>query len=320
MGTNGSFDDRNVLGMLQTAFTEVFAGSWANRLSLYNGASDRAVETYGILGANPAMRKWVGARQNQVLDKKSYEIRNDAYESTLVIPDTDLRRDKLGMLQTRINSFAQDAAAGHWETLLTDLMNNATSNYCYDGVVFTSASHSWGSSGTQKNLLGATECPSSNVSTTTAPTPLEAANVILEMTAHALTIKNNQGRPVNGNARNFAVIVATAPMFSAVTQAIANNLLSGYVSNPLTGMQTGGFRYEPILLPDLTSSTETIRLARLDGPVRPFILQEEQGVEFAMKGQDSDFHFDNKAIAIGVDASRGAGYGAWEYFFTCVLT
>jgi phage major head subunit gpT-like protein len=319
MATNGSFDDRNVLGMFQTAYTELLDQSWVGQLSLYNGASDRGVETYGILGANSAMREWVGPRQANVLDKKQYEIRNKQYEATMVVPQLELNRDKLGMLQARINTFAEDAGAGHWGTLLEGLINNAD-GICYDGQKFFDTDHVWGDSGTQTNALTATEVPSSNVGTTTAPTPTEAANIILEMTAWMLTYKNNKGRPVNANARQFIVMVSTAQMFAGVVQAIANQYLAGTVTNPLTGMKQGGFMYTPVLNPNLTNATEKIRLFRMDGPVKPFIRQDEQGIEYQMLGRGSDFYFDNKAIKLGIDASRGAGYGAWEYAAEVTLT
>jgi phage major head subunit gpT-like protein len=312
------WDDRNILGTFFQRYEARFEGSWANTLSLYNGASDRGTEEYGILGANPKMREWIGARQAGTINKKAYEIRNRPYESTLVIGQADLDREKTGMLQARIDDFAADAGADHWEDLLIDLVNN--NGLCYDGQNFFDTDHAWGDSGTQKNSLGATEVPSSNVTTTTAPTPTEAANVILETTAHMLTIKNDKGREVNGQARNFLIVVSTVPLFSAVTQAIASNMLTGTVDNPLNGMKLGGFSYQVRMVSRLTSATEKIRLFRTDGGLKPFILQDEQGLEVNMLGRGSDFYFDNKAIKLGVDARRGAGYGLWEHAAEVTLT
>ena len=52
---------------------------------------------------------------------------------------------------------------------------------------------------------------------------------------------------------------------------------------------------------------------RTDGPLKPFILQDEQALQVQMLGRDSDYFFENKAIKLGVDARRAVGYGMWEY-------
>lgn len=304
-----SFDDRNIIGLFWNQYEQRFEGSFANRLSLFNGASDRAVESYGIFGANPVMREWIGARQSQVLDKKQYEIRNRKWESTLVVPVEDLDRDKSGLLEARIGAFAGEVAADHWEDMLIDLIN--ANGDCYDGQSFFDTDHQWGDSGVQKNALTASEIPSANVATSTAPTPLEMANIILETTAYMLGYKNDKGRDVNGNAREFEVVVATPALFSAAMQAVNNGLLIGLVDNPLTGMKAGGFRYNVRMIPRLTNATNKVRLFRTDGLIKPFIIQEEETPRSQLLGRDSEFCFDNDAIALGVKCRRGAGYGEW---------
>jgi phage major head subunit gpT-like protein len=52
---------------------------------------------------------------------------------------------------------------------------------------------------------------------------------------------------------------------------------------------------------------------RTDGELKPFILQQEQDIEYNLLGRGSDYYFENKAIKLGVNASRGAGYGLWEH-------
>lgn len=304
------FDDRNILSTFFVAYEDTFAGSWANELGL-PVMSDRAIEEFGIIGANPGMREWIGPRLAQVLNKSDYEIRNKPYESTLVIPESSLQRDKTGMLQRRISSFASDAGADHWQELLVALIN--ADGVCYDGQNFFDTDHSEGDSGTQTNELTATEVPSANVASATAPTPTEMANVILEQTAHMLTFKNDKGRPVNGQARRFHIQVATAPLLSATVQAISGGLLTGNVDNPLKGWQMGGFTYTVSLETRLTSSTDVIRMYRTDGPMKPFILQDEKALEYDFLGKGSDFYFDNKAYKLGVDARRAVGYGLWQF-------
>jgi phage major head subunit gpT-like protein len=314
------FDDRDIIGRLNQSYEQRFEGSWASRVSLVNTATMSAVEQYGILGANPAMRLWVGPRHAEVLAKKTYEIRNYKYEGTMVVPDEERDRDKTGLLDVRINSFAGEAGADHWEDLVITLINNSETGLCYDGQYFVDDDHLWGDSGTQKNKLTATEIPAANVATATAPTAIEMAPVIMQLVAHMMTFKNDKGRDVNGNAKAFIIFVATAPLFSACAEAIGSTVFTNGSSNPLRGLIEQGFKFEVKLISRLTSATDKIRMARADGDLKPFILQDEEGLETQVLGEDSDFHFDNDAIKVGVKARRGAGYGLWEHFVSVTLS
>jgi len=304
------FDDRNVIGLFKTQNEERFEGSWANMLSYYNPNSDRAVESYGLFGGYPKLREWIGARQANVVAKATYDIRNRPYESTLVIPQTMLNRDKSGMLATYIGGYVDGTIVNQWEDLLIDLIN-ANGNG-YDAAAFFSATHSFGESGTQLNLVTSSAVPALDVTTATAPTPTEMAAVILGLTAYMMTFKDDKQRYINGNSRHFVVVVATVPLFQAAVQAVSANLLSGtLIDNPLNGMKSAGFTYEVKMIPGLTSATDKVFLFRTDGPLKPFILQEEQGIEYEYLGIGSEFYFENHAVKLGVNTSRGAGYGWW---------
>jgi len=314
---NTGFDDRDVAGMFYASYEEQFNGSWARELSLYNPSSS-AVEPYGILGANPVMREWIGPRQEAVFNKKTYEIRNRQYEATLAVKEMDLARDKTGLLHARIGTFASDAGAGHWEDLLISAIN--ANGLTYDGKALFATDHEFGASGSQKNEITATEAPSANVSTATAPTPTEMANVILESAAYMMTLLNDKGRAINGQAKQFAVIVSTAQLFSATVQAIGNMTLAAGAVNPLAGLLQAGFSFKPYFIGGITSATDKVILARMDSPVKPFILQDEQGLQLDILGRGSDYYFDNKAIKMGVNASRGCGYGEPLTVVRCTLS
>jgi phage major head subunit gpT-like protein len=306
------FDDRNIRGLFLAAYEETFAGSHAAQLGLLVG-SDRAQETYGFLGANGPMREWIGARQAQTLNKKQFTITNKEYESSLEVFARDLERDKTAMLQARMSSFAADAGADHWQSLLVDLINS--NGLCYDGQNFYDTDHLLGDSGTQKNELTSTEVPSANVSSATAPTPTEMANVILEQTAHMMTLLNDKGRLMNGQMRNLTIMVQAAPLFSAAVQAVKGNLLTGNVDNPLTGMKMGGFSYSVLLEPRInhTDEAKQVYLFRTDHGLKPFILQSEREVEVDVLGPGSDNWFNKRSYLLGVNCSRAVGYGLWEF-------
>lgn len=308
---NQGFDDRNVIGIYRNEYQERFEGSWAQSVSLFNGNSNSASEFYGIFGAIGGLREWVGERQLQTISKKLYEVRNVPYEASLPIREIDLDRDKTGILSTYIGSFASEAAADHWEDLIAGLVN--TNGNCYDGQTFFSTTHVWGNSGTQSNSVTASDVPALDVASTTNVTPYEMANVINGLAAQMLLVKNDKGRYVNGQARQFTIAVSTPQLYSAAVSALTQTVMQGIVDNPMAGFKNVGFDYKVKLIPSLTNAAAKVRLFRTDAKLKPFILQEEKPLETSLLGRDSDHFFKNKEIVLGVDGRRGAGYGLWEY-------
>lgn len=305
------FDDRNVIPLFISRYEELFSGSWAMDLSLYMPNSKRGTETYGLLGGYPKMREWIGARNAQITAQRSYSIRNLPYESSLIVPERQLSRDQTGLLTRYIGGFAQNVVANQWEDLITQLIN--TNGNAYDGNAFFGTTHQFGSETAQKNQVTNSDVAALDVAVATAPTPTEMAASVMGLVAYMMQYTDNQGRFMNQNAREFTVAVSTGPLFTALTQALSNNLLQGLLDNPLKGFTIAGFKFKPLYLPALTGATAKVRIFRTDGELKPFILQQEQDIEYNLLGRGSDFYFENKAIKLGVDASRGAGYGLFEY-------
>lgn len=312
------FDDRNIIGLFQSRYEELFNMNWARELSLFNGNSTREAETYGLFGGFPKMREWIGARQAQTTAQRTYTIRNLPYESTLVVPQRLLDRDKTGMLQSYVGNFASGVVANQWEDLVVSLIN--TNGLCYDGQNFFDTDHQFGSETAMKNEVTASEVPSLDVTTATAPTALEMSGAIMGLIGYMMTFTDDKSRYINQTARKFAVAVSTIPLWTALNMALTQNVLTGIVDNPLNGFRAAGYTMVPLFLPGLTSATAKIRIFRMDGELKPFILQEEQAIEYNLLGRGSDFYFENKAIKLGVDASRGAGYGLFEHSISGTLS
>jgi phage major head subunit gpT-like protein len=305
------FDDRNIIGLFQSRYEELFNMNWARELSLYNPSSDRDTETYGIFGGFPKMRQWIGARQAQATAQASYNIRNLRYESTLSVPQVMLDRDKTGLLTSYVGNYAAGCVANHWEDLLIALIN--ANGLCYDGQNYFDTDHALASETTMKNDITATEVPALDVTTTTNLTATEWSPVLMGLVGHMMTYTDDKGRYVNQSARKFAVAVSTVPLWTGLNTALTQTVQTGTVDNPLNGLRAAGYTFTPLFLPGLTSSTTKVRMFRLDGELKPFILQQEQDIEYEMLGRGSDYFFENHAIKLGVNASRGAGYGLWEH-------
>lgn len=313
------FDDKNILATFYREYEDTFAGSYANQLGMMV-ESDRLTEQHGFLGANPAMREWIGDRQAQTLNKTQYTITNKPFEATMEIYEADLQRDQSGMLERRISSFASDAGADHWQTLLSSLIS-ANGN-CWDAQTFFSTTHSFGDSGTLINDLTSTQVPAADVVTPTAPTPTEMANILLQTVGYMKTWVDDKARLINGQARKFMVQTATPQLYSAAVQATTGMLLTGNVDNPLVGLLKGGFSFDVQMDSRIatsaanyaakTAASQSVNVYRTDGALRPFILQNEKDLETDILGKGSDHYFKRKSYLLGVDCRRAVGYGVWD--------
>jgi phage major head subunit gpT-like protein len=97
-------------------------------------------ETYGWLGAFPAMREWLGPRHVKNLVANGFTIQNRKFESTLEISRDDIADDKLGIFKPMFAEMGQ-AAARHPEELVFGLLASAFTTSCYDGQFFFDTDH-----------------------------------------------------------------------------------------------------------------------------------------------------------------------------------
>jgi phage major head subunit gpT-like protein len=312
MGASG-LSSRAIIGKFFAALEQLTGVSWLDAISMYF-KSDQESETYKWLGQSPAMREWVGGRVAKGFRENGLTIINKKYESTLEVQVDDMRRDKTGQLDIRINEQATRALS-HWIKLLSTLIANgtgSTSGLCYDGQYFFDNDHSEGDSGTQTNLLTASDVAALAVTDATAPTAIEVAKAVLGIIAHMLTIKDDVGEPMNELAKNF--LVMTSPV---VWQHIAGGIYSPSVgfgeTNPIINITSKeGFNVQLAANARLTYTTQLV-VFRTDAPAKSLIRQEEEGITMKVLGEGSDYEFDNDAHKYGIKAIRNVGYGYWQY-------
>jgi len=314
---------KEVLGLIYAALEAKDQMGWIAPLSLET-ISNSAQEKYAWLGNVPQMREWKGNRIAKQLREYDYTIVNREFESTLEIALNDLRRDKTGQLVKRIGELAKRADT-HWATLITELITNATSatlGKCYDGNAFFSASHADGDSGTQTNLLTATEVPTLNVGTATAPTAAEMAEAIFGAIGYSYSYKDDQGEPINEDAKNWVVMAGNATIFGAAAKAIAQNMVNSGGAAIDNVLKNVGLTITPVFNARLTAAswTDKFLLFRADAPVAPFIRQSETAMNVNALAEGSDYEFTNKAHLYGVDVNRAAGYGLWQGALHCTLS
>jgi phage major head subunit gpT-like protein len=317
MGQLSVFDDRNVIGSFRKAYQDGIDGSWASTLS-YSMTSDKETETFRWLGAAPALREWQGGRLMQVPGRYTTSITHKKYEATMRFDVDDIRRTmKSGNQIPTVIAEMAGKAARHPEVLVSTLVTDgdtSTSGLAYDGQNFFSASHSEGSSGTQKNDLTATEVPAADVTTATAPTATEWANTLIQTIGYMYGWVDDQGDPINGDARNFVVMVGTASLYGGLVQAIGLNSLASGADNPLVGMKSQlGISITPIFNPRRSAATSEFDIFRSDGNVKPFIHSVEVPLTTEVIGAGSETAFTEDAYKFGLKIIEGATYGYWQH-------
>lgn len=304
------FDDLNVIGLLRSRQEVRFEDHWLGDICYMNLNSNSADEEYGFFGGYAKMREWIGQRQAQTTAQKSVVIRNRKFEATCSVKRDLLRRDKTGLLQSYLDSWIDSVPIYHWEDLAIETL--LTNGNCYDGTPLVGTSHRWAASQTaQSNQITSSDVAALDVTTPATPTPTEMAGVVMGMAAYMLGFKDDKDRYINGSARSFKVIVNTINHFTALTTALTSNLLTGIVDNPINGFSAAGFKFKPVFVPAYTGANK-IRMFRTDGPVKPLIAQQEKEMQYEVKGEGSDYAFDNDAHAYGLNTNRGFGPGLWE--------
>jgi len=286
--------------------------------------SDSEIETYADLGNVPQLSVWEGEALFQELPNYVAKLRNVEYAAGLTVQKADFRRDKVGRIAPRLRDLGRRGFT-HWETLVSTLISNAETDgsatiggevdltsQAYDGQAFFDTDHSYTGSNyttSQSNDLAAGTYSNLNVTTATAPTPDEAANIITDLLGHFWTLKDDQGEPANGDARAFTIMVGTNQLFAPIVSALGLSNLSSGASNRASGfIQTQGLAVNAVLNPRLSAKTTKVYIFRTDGDLKPFILQDEVGLNV----QEEDPGMKVKHFEVMSSATRAAGYGKWD--------
>lgn len=301
-----SLGSRAIIGEFYATLEQDLGGMWIPGLSNYF-ESNQESETYKWLGQAPAMREWIGTRQEKALREAGVTIANKTYEGTLEVLLDEIRRDKTGQVMVRVRELAERTNA-HWASLLSALLIAGESTACYDGQFFFDTDHSEDDSGSQSNDI------TSDITTTTAPTSGEMETAILKSIEAILGFKDNQGEPMNEGARMFEIMVPV-PFMSSAAGAIGSQIIvdssTSRSNRILTLGSLGGFQVGLRVNPRLTWTTKFATF-RADGQTKALIRQEEEGVTMSAIAEGSELEFKERKHLYGVKAIRNVGYGYWQ--------
>lgn len=282
--------------------------SYVNRYAM-RMESSQEIETYAWLGQVPKMRQWIGGRQPKGLREQSFQITNKDYEATLDILTKDLRREKWGQIRTRIAELARRTLT-HPASLMTTLIVNGAASLCYDGQYFYDTDHAEGDSGAQSNKL------SQAAATGTTPNVQEFRDAVLAAIAAILGFKDDQGEPMNEDARVFEVMVPST-LWATAAAALTLPQLDQGATNLIPALRD--FDIKPVVNARLTDATK-IYVNRTDAETKPFILQEEVPLNVAAITEGSELEFKEKKHWYGVDWAGAMGYGFWQHSVEMTFT
>jgi phage major head subunit gpT-like protein len=286
-----------------------------NLISWLNSGSDQETEEYKGLGMSPAMREMIGGIQPRGLRTVGYSLKNKRFEASIEVLVDELRRDKTGQVQNRIQQLAQRAVE-HWSSLLSTLISAGEAGTCYDGSYFFAADHSEGSSGTQVNLLTSSQVGRLAVATPAAPTVAEMVQAIMGVVAYMTAYKDDQGEPINAGARQWLVLCPPGNIWAATAQAVSSAVV-GSSTNPLVGNRR--FTVDADCDPRLTWTTNFC-VFRADGIGKAFIRQEEVPGQLHPIAEGSEEETRNARHIYSYQAVRNAGYGEWQRAAKCTLS
>jgi len=297
---------RAIIGTFYATLEQDIGLSWVDKITnLFQ--SDQEIEEYAWLGMSPSMREWIGGRHAKGLRENSMLLRNKLYESTMEIKSDWIRRDKTDQINVRIREQAERANA-HWAKLVAALIEAGTASVTYDGQYFFDTDHAEGDSGTQSNSI------TYDVTTTTAPTAGEMESAVLKGVEQVLSLKDDQGEPLNETALNFMIYCPIKFLGSAAAALGSQIIVDSSTSRSnriLTLGSMGGYSMQLAASPRSTW-TDKFAIFRTDAATMPFIRQEETELEVAAIAEGSELEFEHRMHHYGISASRAAGFGAWQ--------
>lgn len=290
---------------------EVESGqSWVNSVAM-RFTSDQASEEYRWLGMSPVMREWIGGRHAKGFRDNGIIVRNKIFEATLEVLVDELRRDKTGQIMVRVDELAARAVT-HEASLLSTLILGGATTLGYDGQNFFDTDHTEGDNTTnQSNKIDVdiSALPAAVHGSTTAPSPEEMQAAILTAIQTILGFKDDQNEPMNEMARRFLVMVPTS-LWSVTAAATRNPMLGNGASSTIPAL--AGFSIDTVVNPRITDGA-TFFVFRSDGQVKPFILQEEQGIRVDALAEGSDEEFKNRRHLYGITAIRNVALAYWAH-------
>jgi len=268
--------------------------------------SNKESEKYAFLGTVPPLREFGSGRLARGLFTETYDVANQKFECTLEVDRDEISDDQTGQIRIRISELAERAAT-HKDSEIARLLVNGHSAgfHAYDGKPFFAPDHSSGKSGSQSNIL----TPAAAVPAT--PTVAEIRAAIKSAIATLLSLKDDQGEPMNDDASGLMVLCPPT-MYVDALEALQASII-GSTSNVLESAAA-------VKAFSRLTAPETFYVGKTNVSVRPFISQDREPIEFMAREQDSDDGFKREKFLYGVRARYRVTYGYWQRMLKATFT
>ncbi|KGT95305.1 head protein [Erwinia typographi] len=254
--------------------------------------STTAANYYAWMEQFPQLRKWVGDKMVQRLQRQDYVVPNDDYEATISVKRNHIEDDQLGIYP--VSATAYGTAAANWpDKLIYDLVNNGFSAKCFDGQPFFSAKHPVAKK-TFSNLLSA---PLSIASLAEAQASFGKAREMM------WSLQDSQGEPLSLNPN---ILLVGPALFELATSLVTTDRLEDGKPNPYKGAA------KVVMSQRIKSATAWFLLDTTQA-LKPFIFQQRRKPTFVSQlTPDSDSVFMRAEYLFGAEARGAAAYAFWQ--------
>lgn len=263
--------------------------------------STKSVETYAWLGQLPKMREWVDERTLHGMAESNFSITNKDYEVTLSVNRNAIDDDQYGQVKIQAQMLGQEARRFYDEQLATVIEANGL---CYDGQNFFDTDHVTGDSGSQSNAPAA-------ASGYDVASAANAITVLKLVEAAMAAFKGDKGKLFGAKVTHVMVPPALEwtmreafdPTYLTAGDPTATKIAKGRVKVIVNDYLTtaGTLEHTPIYWLDLSK------------PIKPFIFQNRQNVQFVALDKPDDYqNFMRKEILYGADMRCAFGFGLWQ--------
>jgi len=318
-------------GNFLTEYEGVLEQTWSYPLCKKIDAQDEFIKAVDVDSVGAVKLFANNRRQAQKPNVYTLIQQNLPYELTMDIDVEDVRRDKLGIFESRAQEMGGKFADHINKLVISQIQANPK---CFDGVNFFASTHPVNGT-TQSNVFTSANMgvlASSNYTGSTAanPTPVQMAAVILYAQASFYGLIDNAGDPINGGAKEFTFVTSNPGVYAGMVTAINSLQLSQGQTNILISMQDGNRKdsvnpksitYRAMFDPRLGSLTSTTFYGfRTDSPVKPFIWGEESGLEIQHLGDGSDHAVKENKYLWGAKTVRSVGVGRYQHAASYTLS
>jgi phage major head subunit gpT-like protein len=327
---------RDVIGRLAWTLENARVSPWVPMVGMLF-SSDQPQEEYPFLGMTPALREWTGGRQSKGFVQSKITVPNLEFESTIEVLVKEMRRDKTGQIQLRIDELV-GRGAQHWDKLFSTLINNGDSTTGYDGQYFFDTDHVTPGADFQTAqdndiTVDISTLPVAQHGSVAQPSVGEMVFTIDKCIGQLRAFKDDRGEPINENATSYLVMGPTRYR-QQMNAARTKRTMEEGQENILTDVGLNIDTMDNVRLDAASGGNDDVLyVIATDRPQKPFIGQVEVAtpgggqessnwladLEIDAQAEGSHIEYYEKKHSYGIKASRNVAYAYWQTAIRCQL-